>query len=73
MRFRLRHPLSIEWHHYEHHWASIWIAVTAIAIGILGIGLQFSGHPYLGFGSYLVALALGFYAALRMSRYNREI
>ena len=73
MRFRLRHPLSLEWNHYEHHWTNIWIAAAAIGIGLVGIALQFSGHPYMGFGTYLVALVVGFFAAVRMSRHNREI
>ena len=72
MRLKLRHPLSLEWKHYEHDWTDIWYAVAALAVGILGVVLQFAGYPVVGFVLYGIALVLGFVAAYRMGRFNRE-
>lgn len=73
MRFRLRHPLSLEWKHYEHDWKDIWIAAAALIIGVIGILLQFSGHALMGFGAYFIALMVGFYATYRMGQHSREV
>jgi hypothetical protein len=64
--------LSLEWKHYEHDWTDIWYATAAIAIGLLGVVLQFAGWPLVGFTLYGAALIVGFIAAYRMGRFNRE-
>jgi tellurite resistance protein TehA-like permease len=72
MRFRLRHPLSLEWNHYRHDWTDIWIAVAALAAGVLGILLQFYGFATAGFVLYFVALAVGLYATYRMGHFDER-
>ena len=58
MRLKLRHPLSLEWKHYEHDWTDIWYAVAALAVGILGVVLQFAGYPVVGFALYGIAFGV---------------